>query len=61
MYVYVTHTFHAKREQSRLPEGPFGSALLSDPDLSPRAPEKKKINNKLSVISLVKKYFSKNQ
>ena len=42
MYVYVTHTFHAKREQSRLPEGPFGSALLSDPDLSPRAPEKKK-------------------
>ena len=31
-----------QKENSCLPEGPFGSALLSDPDLSPRAPEKKK-------------------
>ena len=43
----MLHTFHAKREQFRLPEGPFGSALLSDPDLSPRAPEIKIKKNKL--------------
>ena len=35
-----------QKENSRLPEGPFGSALLSDPDLSPRAPVRK-INKKL--------------